>query len=143
VKVRQISVFLENKSGRLAQVTQILGENGINIRALSIADTTDFGILRLIVNDPEKAYRALKEGGFTVSTTEVIAVEVDDRPGGLAAALQALDQAGINIEYLYAFVQKASSAALVVFRVEQLDEAVEALRAAGIRIIGESEVTLL
>lgn len=143
MKVRQISVFLENKSGRLAQVTQILGENGINIRALSIADTTDFGILRLIVNDPEKAYRALKEGGFTVSTTEVIAVEVDDRPGGLAAALQALDQAGINIEYLYAFVQKASSAALVVFRVEQLDEAVEALRAAGIRIIGESEVTLL
>jgi hypothetical protein len=143
VKVRQISVFLENKSGRLAQVTQVLGENGINIRALSIADTTDFGILRLIVSDPDRAYRALKEGGFTVSTTEVIAVEVADTPGGLSAALQTLDQAGINIEYLYAFVQKASSAALVVFRVEQLDEAIKALQASGTRILSEQEVTLL
>ncbi|MCL6639646.1 MAG: ACT domain-containing protein [Firmicutes bacterium] len=143
MKVRQISVFLENKSGRLAQVTQVLGENGVNIRALSIADTTDFGILRLIVNDPEKAYRALKDGGFTVSATEVIAVEVEDRPGGLSRALQALDAAGINIEYLYAFLQKASSAALVVFRVEQVDEAVRVLQAEGIRLLSEEEVYLL
>lgn len=143
MKVKQISVFLENKSGRLARVTRVLGENGINIRALSIADTTDFGILRLIVNDPGKAYQVLKEDGFTVSTTDVIAVEVIDEPGGLAKPLEALDNAGINIEYLYAFVQKASSAALVVFRVEQLDEAVKALQEAGTHILEENEVYLL
>lgn len=143
MKVKQISIFLENKSGRLAQVTTVLGENGINIRALSIADTTDFGILRLIVNNPDKAYQVLKEAGFTVSTTDVIAVEVTDEPGGLSKALQTLEGAGINIEYLYAFVQKASSAALVVFRVEQLDEAVRVLQETGTRILGEDEVYLL
>ncbi|MDI9447722.1 MAG: ACT domain-containing protein [Pelotomaculaceae bacterium] len=140
MKVKQISIFLENKSGRLAKVTKVLGESGINIRALSIADTTDFGILRLIVNNPEKAYRVLKNAGFTLSTTDVIAVEVADVPGGLSEPLLILDRAGINIEYLYAFVQKASSAALVVFRVEQLDEAVRALQENGIRLLSEEEV---
>ncbi|HHU86230.1 MAG TPA: ACT domain-containing protein [Peptococcaceae bacterium] len=140
MKVKQISIFLENKSGRLAKVTKVLGESGINIRALSIADTTDFGILRLIVNNPEKAYRVLKNAGFTLSTTDVIAVEVVDVPGGLSEPLLILDRAGINIEYLYAFVQKASSAALVVFRVEQLDEAVRALQENGIRLLSEEEV---
>ena len=140
MKVKQISIFLENKSGRLAQVTKALGDNGINIRALSIADTTDFGILRLIVNDPGKAYRVLKEAGFTVSATDVIAVEVADRPGGLSEVLRHLDRAGINIEYLYAFLQKTSNAALVVFRVEQLDEAVKALQKEGVRILSGEEV---
>ncbi len=140
MKVKQMSVFLENKSGRLAQVTRVLGENGVNIRALSIADTTDFGILRLIVNDPDKTYQVLKEAGFTVSATDVIAVEVADRPGGLADILQSLQEAGINIEYLYAFVQKTPSAALVVLRVEQLDEAVKALQESGIHILSEEEV---
>lgn len=143
MKVKQISIFLENKSGRLAQVTGVLGDNGINIRALSIADTTDFGILRLIVNDPDQAYRVLKDAGFTVSTTDVIAVEVVDEPGGLASALRSLDRAGINIEYLYAFLQKSSSAALVVFRVEQLEEAVKALQDSGIRILSGDDVYLL
>lgn len=143
MKIRQVSVFLENKSGRLAQVTRVLGNNGINIRALSIADTTDFGILRLIVNDPEKAYQVLKEAGFTVNTTVVIAVEVDDRPGGLADVLQLLDDKGINIEYLYAFVQKASSAALVVFRVELPDEAIRVLQESGTRLLSEEEVCVL
>ncbi len=140
MKVKQMSVFLENKSGRLAQVTRVLGENGVNIRALSIADTTDFGILRLIVNDPDRTYQVLKEAGFTVSATDVIAVEVADRPGGLADILQSLQEAGINIEYLYAFVQKTPSAALVVLRVEQLDEAVKALQESGIHILSEEEV---
>jgi len=143
VKVKQISIFLENKSGRLAQVTGVLGENGINIRALSIADTTDFGILRLIVNDPGKAYRVLKEAGFTVSATDVIAVEVPDEPGGLAKVLKSLDRAAINIEYLYAFVQKSSSAALVVFRVEQLDEAIKVLQESGTRLLSGDEVYAL
>ncbi len=135
MRVKQISVFLENKSGRLAQVTELLGEKGINIRALSIADTSDFGILRLIVNKPEEAYGILKNGGFTVSETEVIAVEVEDKPGGLARAMGLLDGAGINIEYLYAFLEKSSSAALVVFRVEQIDQAVE--------ILGKNEINVL
>jgi hypothetical protein len=140
MKVKQISVFLENKSGRLAQVTEVLGKNKINIRALSIADTTDFGILRLIVNEPDQAHRVLKEAGFTVSFTDVIAVEVADQPGGLAKVLKLLERAGINIEYLYAFVQKTASAALVVFRVEQLEEAVKVLLASGIRVMSGDEV---
>lgn len=127
MKVQQISIFLENKTGRLAEVTEVLGEHNINIRALSIADTTDFGILRLIVSDPDEAYRVLREAGFSVSTTDVIAVEVRDEPGGLARVLRVLQGDNINIEYLYAFVQKATNAALVVFRVEQVDEAVKVL----------------
>ncbi|MDD4335000.1 MAG: ACT domain-containing protein [Desulfotomaculaceae bacterium] len=140
MKVKQISVFLENKSGRLAQVTALLGKNDINIRALSIADTTDFGILRLIVNDPEQAHRVLKEEGFTVAFTDIIAVEVADDPGGLAQVMQMLDRAGVNIEYLYAFVQKASNAALVVFRVEQLDEAVKVLQENDIHVMTGKDV---
>ncbi|RJQ30439.1 MAG: ACT domain-containing protein [Peptococcaceae bacterium] len=140
MRVRQISVFLENKSGRLAEVAGVLGAGGINIRALSIADTTDFGILRLIVNEPDRAYRELKDAGFTVGSTDVIAVEVADRPGGLAEALQVLERAGVNIEYLYAFVQKASNAALVVFRVEQIDEAVRVLQENSVRILSGDEV---
>ncbi|MBF7083148.1 ACT domain-containing protein [Desulfallas sp. Bu1-1] len=143
MKVKQISVFLENKSGRLAQVTRVLGENNINIRALSIADTTDFGILRLIVNNPDPAYRALKDAGFTVSTTEVIAVEVKDEPGGLARVLEILQNVNINIEYLYAFLQKATNAALVVFRVEQLDEAIKVLQENNISILEGSRVYAL
>ncbi|MGQ9558676.1 MAG: ACT domain-containing protein [Desulfurispora sp.] len=140
MKIKQISVFLENKSGRLARVTKVLGQHDINIRALSIADTTDFGILRLIVNSPDKAFQVLKEAGFTVSITEVLAVEVTDRPGGLAEALAVLQEAEINIEYLYAFVQKATNAALVVFRVEQLDKAIEVLQNHNISIVPEEKV---
>lgn len=135
MKVKQVSVFLENKSGRLAEVTSVLGQNNINIRALAIADTSDFGILRMIVSDPEKAYRVLKEAGFTASMTDVLAVEVEDRPGGLAAVLKVLEEAGINIEYIYAFLEKSSQDALVVFRVEQLEEA--------IRVLGEKGISLL
>src|SRR5512136_1876896 len=101
---KQISVFLENKSGRLAEVTRVLGDAGINIRALSLADTSDFGILRLIVNNCEKAREELKQRGFTVSKREVVAVEVPDRPGGLSQILQILDGAAINVDYMYAFV---------------------------------------
>ncbi|MEW5898497.1 MAG: ACT domain-containing protein [Bacillota bacterium] len=143
MKVKQISVFLENKSGWLAEAARVLGENGINIRALSIADTTDFGILRLIVNNPDLAYQILKEKGFTVSVNEVIVVEVVDEPGGLAGVLSILRGVEINIEYLYAFVQKAAKAALVVFRVEQLDETIRTLQENGVRILSEQEVYAL
>jgi hypothetical protein len=128
VKVKQISVFLENKSGRLAQVTRALGDNQINIRALSIADTTDFGILRLIVDKPEEANSILRAEGFMVSETAVIAVEVPDRPGGLADILATLGQAGINIEYLYAFIGQSSDKAQVIFRVDDSDKAINVLK---------------
>ncbi|HBV96113.1 MAG: amino acid-binding protein [Peptococcaceae bacterium BICA1-7] len=140
MKIKQISVFLENKSGRLARVTRVLAENKINIRALSIADTTDFGILRLIVNDPDTAHGILKENGFSVNVTDVIAVEITDSPGGLADPLAYLKEASINIEYLYAFLTRASQAALVVFRVEQIDEAIRVLQEKGIKILGGKDV---
>ncbi len=140
MKVKQISVFLENKSGRLAEVTRALGDNDINIRALSIADTTDFGILRLIVNKPEMANSILKNEGFMVSETQVIAVEVPDYPGGLADVLSELGEAGINIEYLYAFIGRSALNALVVFRVEDCDGAVLALKKKNIRVLGGEEV---
>lgn len=140
MKVKQISVFLENKSGRLAKVTKVLGDNNINIRALSIADTTDFGILRLIVNNPEKAWQVLKAEEFTVSETEIIAVQVPDHPGGLAGILQILEDSKINIEYMYAFVGKSGADAVVVFRVEDIDRAITLLQQKGIRLLSGKEV---
>ena len=140
MRIKQISIFLENKSGRLAKISRVLGVNNINIRALSIADTTDFGILRLIVNDPDTAYKVLKEAGFSVNATDVIAVEIQDTPGGLAGPLELLQDKGINIEYLYAFLTKTSEMAFVVFRVEQLDEAIKVLQDNGVRILSEKEV---
>jgi len=107
MKITQISVFIENKSGRLYEICDLLGRNNLNIRALSLADTSDFGILRLIMSDPEKAYRLLKENEFTVGKTDVIAVEVPDVPGGLASVLKVLSDNNVNVEYMYAFVEKA------------------------------------
>jgi len=140
MKIKQISLFLENKAGRLVRVTEILAQHQINIRALSLADTSDFGILRLIVNNPELAYQVLKAAGFAVSITEVLAVEIDDTPGGLNTSLAALQDAGLNIEYVYAFVEKATDKAVVVFRVEEPDRAIEALAAAGINTLRGEEV---
>ena len=128
MKVEQISIFIENKSGRLAEITRILGEAGINIRALSLADTSDFGILRLIVNDGAKANSVLKEHGFTVNMTEVVAVEVPDRPGGLSAILQTLDREAINVEYMYAFVERCGGNAVIIFRFDETDKAIIALK---------------
>lgn len=140
MKVRQLSVFLENKSGRLATVTGVLGENAVNIRALSIADTTDFGILRLIVDDPDRAWEVLKAHDFTVSVTEIIAVRMPDTPGGLAGILKQLDAQQLNIEYMYAFVGRSDGQAVVVFRVEELDRAITSLQQAGVRLLSASEV---
>jgi hypothetical protein len=141
--VRQISVFLENKPGRLAAVTGILKEKNIDISAISIADTTQFGILRMIVNRPEEAVAAIKEAGFPVSTTEVLAVEVADRPGGLNRALQVLQQAGVSIEYLYSFIKRSEDRALILFRVEDPDKAVKALNSAGIKMYSSEEIAAL
>ena len=135
MKVEQISIFLENKAGRLADVTRAIAEAGINIRALSLADTSDFGILRLIVTDYEKAKTVLKENGFTVGRTTVVAVEVPDTPGGLSHILDTLSSKGINVEYMYAFVQQSGADAILIFRFDRTDQAIEILQESGIRII--------
>ena len=135
MKVKQISVFLENKSGRLEEVTKALADSNVNIRALSLADTRDFGILRMIVDDYDKAHILLKDSGFTVQETDVIAAEVPDRPGGLAEILKSLNKKNISIEYMYAFVEHRGEKAIMIFRFEDIDKAIEALK--------ESNVTLL
>ncbi len=140
MKIKQISVFLENKSGRLAAVTHLLAEHTINIRALSIADTSDFGILRLIVDQPGQAYAVLKEAGFTVSLTEVLGIEMPDRPGGLNSILDILVKAGINIEYLYAFIGRSSKGAIVIFRVEELDRALKIMKDSGITVLDGGKI---
>jgi hypothetical protein len=140
MKVKQISVFLENKSGRLATITKVLGDNGINIRALSIADTTDFGILRLIVSAPAKAVSVLKKYDFTVSETEVIAVALADEPGGLARVLAVLDSVGVNIEYMYAFVGQTHGNAVMVFRVEDIDRAIALLADSAVQLLESEDV---
>ncbi len=135
MKVEQISVFIENKSGRLAEIARILGEAGINIRALSLADTSDFGILRLIVNDREKAKMVLKSNGFTVSKTEVVAVEVPDRPGGLYQILKKLESDAINVEYMYAFVERCGENAVIIFRFDETDRAIASLLQSGFTVL--------
>lgn len=136
MKIRQISVFIENQSGRLSDIIDFLGKNDINIRALSLADTSDFGILRLIVNDPDRAYELLRESDFTVGSTDVVAVSVKDSPGGLAAVLNALKKHGVNVEYMYSYIQKDNEEAFMVFRFEDTDKTIEIMKAEGITICG-------
>jgi hypothetical protein len=143
MRVEQIAVFLENKSGRLAEITSILAENDINIRALSVADTADFGILRLIVDNVEKAKSILQEGGFTVGKTDVLAVEVADKTGGLATVLRSLHRAAINVEYMYAFVNKTGENAVLIFRFEEMDEAIEVLQKDGFTLISGAQICAL
>jgi hypothetical protein len=143
MKVDQISIFLENKSGRLAEVTRVLGTAGVNIRALSLADTSDFGILRLIVNDSAKAVTVLKANQFTVSMTQVVAVEVSDRPGGLSHILDILEKEKINVEYMYAFVERSSDNAVIIFRFDDIDRAIKILTAKGITVLEGKKVYCL
>jgi hypothetical protein len=143
MKLEQLSIFLENRSGRLAEITGILARAGINIRALSLADTADFGILRLVVSQTARAVQVLREGGFTVATNEMVALELPDRPGGLWEILRVLEGAGINVEYMYAFVHKATENAVVIFRFDEPDRASAVLRAAGVRVLAGEEVYAL
>jgi hypothetical protein len=121
MRIQQISVFLENKTGRLAEVTRLIAEAGVNIRALSIADTAEFGILRLIVDKPAEAGEALAKSGFTTRMTDVLAIEIPDKPGSLAKVMEIFKDTGVNIEYLYASLEKDCSTAVVIFKVEDLD----------------------
>ena len=139
--VRQISVFLENKFGRLSEATEAIGESGVNIRALSVADTSDFGILRCIVSDTDKALKLLKEKGFTASATPVIAAEVPDVPGGLAKLLAIPRSNNINVEYLYAFVEKSGDNAIVILRVEDIEGVKKLFEKGGVKVLSEAQVS--
>jgi hypothetical protein len=141
--LRQISVFLENKKGRLSEALGLVAREKINIRALALADTADFGVLRLIVNDTEKCIAALKKAGFVAQKTEVLAVEISDRPGGLERVLEVFDRADLNIEYLYAFVERRADNAIVIFRTDQPEKAAKALAGEGITVLSEEAVEKL
>ncbi|MDY0390485.1 MAG: ACT domain-containing protein [Desulfobulbus oligotrophicus] len=143
MRVEQIAVFLENKSGRLAEITRVLAENTINIRALSVADTADFGILRLIVDKVDLAKDVLRKGGFTVGKTNVVAVEVPDRTGGLASVLEVVTEAEINVEYMYAFVNKSGSDAVLIFRFEEMDKAIDVLQEKGFTLLTGAQICSL
>ena len=140
MKVKQISVFLENTIGRLAEITKVLSNREINIRALSIADNTEFGILRMIVGQPEEARSILERSGFVVLETEVIVVEVVDKPGGLAQILEIMAKAELNLEYLYAFVSPKGRNALVVLKVEKPVSAIELLTGEKVKILAMKEI---
>jgi hypothetical protein len=140
MKIKQLSVFLENKPGSLSMPCRLLSQAGINILTLSLADTQQFGILRIIVRDWEKAQAMLEAGGCVVNVTDVVAVEVDDQPGGLANVLEAIDRAGINLEYMYAFTFRKEDKAVLVFRFEKPDEAIKALQQARINVVGSVEL---
>jgi len=141
VAVDQISVFLQNETGGVADVVDVLAKSAVDLRALSLADESDFGILRLIVNETDRAVAALKEAGFPVRRTPVVAVEIPDRPGGLAKTLNALR--GVAVEYMYAFVRKSGEQAIVVFRFDDTDAAIETLRKAGARILEAEDIQKL
>ncbi|HKL00017.1 MAG TPA: ACT domain-containing protein [Desulfotignum sp.] len=139
----QISIFIENKEGRLAEVTAILRDADVNIRALSLADTTDFGVLRLIVNNNEKAEAALRKEGFTVGRTKVLAVEVTDEPGGLNKVLDPLWMQNVNVEYMYAFANPQCKNAIMVFRFDDHQKALEILKERQIKVISAEEISSL
>ena len=138
--IKQLSVFVENKRGGLVAITDLLAGHGIDMSALSIADTKDFGILRLIVNDTEKAKDALTANGILVKVNEVVGIEIPDKPGELSRALAVLDAEGINVEYLYAFISASGKGAYVAIRVEDNVAAESALTSAGFRTITEKDV---
>ena len=141
--IKQLTVFIQNKKGTVASVTDILSQKGINLRALSIAETQDFGILRLIVNDEAAAEAVLAENGYLIRTIDVVGVKIGDEPGKLTAALAVLDKADINVEYLYAFMARTEKHAYVVLRVEDNDAAEAELAAAGFKMITEADIKKL
>ncbi len=135
MEVAQMSVFLENRSGGLANVIDVLARHSIDIKALSVADMADFGILRLIVEDPDRTRQVLKDAGFTAEKTRVVAVEVPDRPGGLAQTLRALREKHINVEYMYSAARRNAERAIIIFRFDETGRALEALQQAGIHVL--------
>lgn len=140
MRIKQLSVFLENKQGRLAAAAEVLAKNGIDISALSLADTAEFGVLRLLVDQPEKASEVLNEAGVFVRVTTVLAVAMEDVPGGAVKILQKLSEAGISVEYMYACVGRVTGRALMVLRADQTERAEETLKAAGYGEINPADI---
>ena len=141
--IKQLTVFVENRQGRVVSITKSLSANNINLRALSIAETEDFGILRLIVNDQETAMKTLSNEGYLIKETDVVGVKISDEPGKLTAALEVLDNEKINVEYLYAFMARTERHAYVVLRVEDNMAAENALVAAGFKLVTDADVAKL
>jgi hypothetical protein len=131
--IKQISIFLENVSGRLAEVTRILAGSGINLRAMTIADTADFGILRIIASNPDEATAVLSTAGFMAKETEVLAVEVEDRPGGLAHVMEVFSKNKINIEYMYASLERRENKAVIVIKVEDVQRGIKIVEENGLK----------
>jgi hypothetical protein len=140
MNIQQISVFLENKPGRLAHVAQVLKDNKINIRALTIADTSDFGILRMIVNKPEQGLEVLKKAGFTVKVNTVIAVEIDDREGLFYDIMNLCDKSDLNVEYTYSFVEQSSNKAILFMRFDDCDKAIAVFQKSGYTVLTNDKV---
>jgi len=138
--LKQISMFLENKPGRLARVCRVMAQEGINIRALSIADTVDFGLVRMIVDNPLLAEEKLKARDFMVSITEVVGIKVPDQPGGLVEALDLLEREQVSVEYMYAFIGRTGDSAMVIFRLDDNEKAVEAFRKSSMEVLTPEEV---
>ena len=138
--IKQMSVFVENTTGRLAELTRILAEHGIDIKASTIADTVDFGILRCIVPNPEEATRILTEAGFTASITEVIAVSIEDKPGGFHKVLQILADNDIAVDYIYSAIQAKDDKAIIMIRGEEQEKAIRVLTSNGIKLFSMSEL---
>ncbi|MBR0349893.1 MAG: acetolactate synthase [Clostridia bacterium] len=139
--VKQLSVFVENKFGRISEIINALAENSIDISALSLADTSEFGILRLIVDKPELAVDVLKEEGVIVKLSDVLAIAIDDAPGGLAKALSVLTDANVVIEYMYAFIGKADGKAMTVIRVDDEAKAIDALNKGGVTLLTTDDIS--
>jgi hypothetical protein len=140
MKITQISVFLENRKGRLYEICSMLGKANINIRALTIAETETFGVLRMVVDKPVEAVELFRRNSVTANQTEVVAVEVPDQPGGLARVLGILSENNVNVEYMYGFVEKFSQNALLVFRFDNPERAGQVLRQNAIKIVGEQDI---
>ncbi len=140
MKITQISVFLENRKGRLYDVCSLLGRNSINIRALTIAETESFGVLRIVVDKSDAAVKLLRDNGFVANFTDVVAVEVPDTPGGLAEVLKMFADNNVNVEYMYGFVEKHSDKALLVFRFENTDAAQKVLAQGSISVVTKKEI---
>lgn len=139
--VKQLSVFVENRAGRLSAVTRLLGDNNLSIKAMSIADTKDFGILRLIINDSEKALDVLKKNGFSVTITNVLAIKIQNKPGGLANAMEVLYKGNVSVEYMYAaFIKEDEGTAFLILRVDNNDLAVKTLTENGYYLVGQEEL---
>ncbi len=140
MQIQQLSIFVENKSGRLAEITEAIGKANVDIRAISVADTSDFGILRLIVDKPREAVESLREAGLTVSLTSVIAIGIVDKPGEFAKAMRVLADGDIGVEYMYAFISRDKGKAFVILRVQETEKAVECLEKNGITLLSAEEI---